>query len=116
MYFDGIFYSLSLRKSKQNRSSAIYQLDTHILQSHLLEPILGITNVRTNSRIGYIYGPNSMEKIKATVDSGAHAIGFGLFPIETKALMAIADSGAIMPPKSTYIYPKLRSGITIYEF
>jgi uncharacterized protein (DUF1015 family) len=116
MYFEGIFYSLSLRKSKQNRSSAIYQLDTHILQSHLLEPILGITNVRTNSRIGYIYGADSMEKIKATVDSGDHAVGFGLFPIKTKALMAIADSGAVMPPKSTYIYPKLRSGITIYEF
>ena len=116
MYFEGIFYSLSLRKSKQNRSSAIHQLDTHILQSHLLEPILGITNVRTNSRIGYIYGADSMEQIKATVDSGDHAVGFGLFPIKTKALMAIADSGAVMPPKSTYIYPKLRSGITIYEF
>ena len=57
-----------------------------------------------------------MEQIKATVDCGDHAVGFGLFPIETKELMAIADSNAVMPPKSTYIYPKLRSGITIYEF
>ena len=116
MYFEGTFYSLSLRESKQNRQSAINQLDTHILQTHLLEPILGITNVRTNSRIGYIFGADSMEQIKATVDSGAHAVGFGLFPIETKALKAIADSSAVMPPKSTYVYPKLRSGITIYEF
>ena len=57
-----------------------------------------------------------MEQIKSTVDRGDHAVGFGLHPIETKELMAIADSNAVMPPKSTYIYPKLRSGITIYEF
>jgi len=116
MYLDGTFYSLSLRTTKQNNQSAINQLDTHILQTHLLEPILGITNVRTNLRIGYIYGSDSMEQIKTTVDRGAHAVGFGLFPIEAKELMAIADSEAVMPPKSTYIYPKLRSGITIYEF
>ena len=81
-----------------------------------MEPILGITKVRTNSRIRYIHGADSMEQIKATVDRGDHAVGFGLHPIETKELMAIADSNAVMPPKSTYIYPKLRSGITIYDF
>ena len=116
MYLEGTFYSLSLRTTKQNNQSAIDQLDTHILQTHLLEPILGITNVRTNLRIGYVYGSDSMEQIKTTVDRGDHAVGFGLFPIEAKELMAIADSDAVMPPKSTYIYPKLRSGITIYEF
>lgn len=116
MYLEGTFYSLSLRATKQNSQSAINQLDTHILQTHLLEPVLGITNVRTNIRIGYIYGADSLEQIKATVDSGNHAVGFGLFPIEPKELMDIADSEDVMPPKSTYIYPKLRSGITIYEF
>ena len=116
MYLEGTFYSLSLRETKQNNSSAIDQLDTYILQTHLLEPILGITNVRTNLRIGYVYGSDSMEQIKATVDRGDHAVGFGLFPIESKELMDIADSNAMMPPKSTYIYPKLRSGITLYEF
>ena len=115
MYIDGLFYSLSLRKSKQDNSSAINKLDTYILQTQLLEPILNITNVRTNKRIAYIHGANSLEQIKATVDRGDDAVGFGLFPIDTKTLMAIADSDAVMPPKSTYIYPKLRSGITIYE-
>ena len=66
MYLEGIFYSLSLRATKQKNQSAIDQLDAHILQTHLLEPILGITNVRTNSRIGYIYGADSLEQIKAT--------------------------------------------------
>ncbi|MDC1472366.1 DUF1015 domain-containing protein [Flavobacteriaceae bacterium] len=115
MYIDGLFYSLSLRKTKQDNSSAINKLDTYILQTQLLEPILNITNVRTNKRIAYIHGANSLEQIKATVDRGDYAVGFGLFPIDTKTLMAIADSDAVMPPKSTYIYPKLRSGITIYE-
>ena len=57
-----------------------------------------------------------MEQIKTAVDCGEQAVGFGLFPIQTNELKAIADSGAVMPPKSTYIYPKLRSGITIYDF
>ena len=108
MYLEGIFYSLSLRATKQKNQSAIDQLDAHILQTHLLEPILGITNVRTNSRIGYIYGADSLEQIKATVDCGNHRVGFGLFPIEVRELMDIADSNAVMPPKSTYIYPKIK--------
>ena len=57
-----------------------------------------------------------MKEIKKAVDSGEQAVGFGLFPIQINELKAIADSGAVMPPKSTCIYPKLRSGITIYEF
>lgn len=116
MYLEGQFYSLSLRKPIQNNTTAISELDTYILQTQLLEPILGITDVRTDKRISYIHGKDSMKQIKTAVDSGNHAVGFGLFPIQTKQLKAIADSGAVMPPKSTYIYPKLRSGITIYEF
>ena len=115
MYVDGSFYSLSLRASYKKNTVVINQLDTYILQSLVLEPILGITNIRTNKRIEYIHGSNSLEQIKAAVDSGAFAVGFGLFPIQTKELMAIADSDAVMPPKSTFIYPKLRSGNTIYE-
>ena len=111
-----IFYHiLKYLYPNQNNSSAIDQLDAYILQTHLLEPILGVTNVRTNKRIGYVHGANSLEQIKSSVDCGDYAVGFGLFPVQTKELMVIADSNAVMPPKSTYIYPKLRSGITIYE-
>ena len=116
MYLSGEFYSLSLRKPIQNKETAINQLDTQILQTHLLEPILGIKNVRTDKRISYVYGKDSMKEIKKAVDSGEQAVGFGLFPIQTNELKAIADSRGVMPPKSTYIYPKLRSGITIYDF
>ncbi len=116
MYLSGNFYSLSLRNSIQNKRTAINQLDTQILQTHLLEPILGIKNIRTDKRISYVYGKDSMKEIKKAVDIGDQAVGFGLFPIQTNELKAIADSGDVMPPKSTYIYPKLRSGITIYDF
>ena len=116
MYLGGEFYCLSLREPMEKSQSAIHQLDTYILQTHLLEPILGITNPRTNKRIDYIHGSDSLKQIKITVDRGDHAVGFGLFPVQTSELKAIADAGDVMPPKSTYIYPKLRSGITIYEF
>ncbi len=116
MYLSGKFYSLSLLKPIQNKETPINQLDTQILQTYLLEPILGIKNARTNKRISYVYGKDSMKEIKKAVDSGEQAVGFGLFPIQINELKAIADSGAVMPPKSTCIYPKLRSGITIYEF
>ena len=116
MYLSGNFYSLYLRKTIEDKTTAINQLDTQILQTYLLEPILGIENVRTDKRISYIYGKESMKQIKTAVDCGEQAVGFGLFPIQTNELKAIADSGAVMPPKSTYIYPKLRSGITIYDF
>ena len=116
MYLSGSFYSLSLRDSMQNNATAISQLDTQILQTHLLKPILGIANERTDKRISYIHGKESMSQIKTAIDSGEQAVGFGLFPIQTKELKAIAGSGTVMPPKSTYVYPKSRSGITIYEF
>ena len=116
MYLAGRFYSLSLRKSKQEIGTAISQLDTYILQTKLLEPILGITNIRTDKRISYVHGKDSINQIKTAIDSGNQAVGFGLFPIQIQELKAIADSKAVMPPKSTYIYPKLRSGNTIYEF
>jgi uncharacterized protein (DUF1015 family) len=116
MYLSGNFYSLYLRKTIEDKTTAINQLDTQILQTYLLEPILGIENVRTDKRISYIYGKDSMKQIKTAVDCGEQAVGFGLFPIQINELKAIADSGAVMPPKSTYIYPKLRSGITIYDF
>jgi uncharacterized protein (DUF1015 family) len=116
MYLSGNFYSLYLRKTIEDKTTAINQLDTQILQTYLLEPILGIENVRTDKRISYIYGKDSMKQIKTAVDCGEQAVGFGLFPIKINELKAIADSGAVMPPKSTYIYPKLRSGITIYDF
>ena len=116
MYLDGEFYSLYLRKSNYTFNSSLDALDTQILYKTILEPLLGISDLRNDTRIDYSYGRNDLVNIKSKVDKGEFIIGFGLVPITVNEIKAIADDGLTMPPKSTYIEPKLRSGVTIYEF
>lgn len=116
MYLEGQFYSLSLLKGFEKPHSPLHELDAYILQEKILKPILGIKNVRTDERLVYTHKRDQMQWIKKHIDNGTYAVGFGLNPVQIHQLKAIADNDLIMPPKSTYIYPKLRSGITIYEF
>jgi uncharacterized protein (DUF1015 family) len=116
MYLDGEFYSLYLRKNSYEISNALDSLDAQILYVTILKPILGITDLRNDNRIEYSHGKNDLVHVKTQVDSGAFKVGFGLLPVSTEEMKQIADEGLKMPPKSTYIEPKLRSGITIYEF
>ncbi|WP_026449818.1 DUF1015 domain-containing protein [Aequorivita capsosiphonis] len=116
MYLDGEFYSLHLRKSKYKITNALDALDTHILYVTILKPILGIDDLRTDKRIEYSHGKKDLAYVKTVVDSGTFAVGFGLLPVTTEEMKNIADQGLKMPPKSTYIEPKLRSGVTVYEF
>ncbi|NND61881.1 MAG: DUF1015 domain-containing protein [Flavobacteriaceae bacterium] len=116
MYLDGEFYSLYLRKNHYSFGNALDALDTQILYKTILQPILGIENVRNDNRLNYTHGKKGLAHVKSLVDSGEFTVGFGLLPITTKEMKCIADEGHTMPPKSTYIEPKLRSGVTIYEF
>ena len=116
MYLDGQFYSLSLRKEFVKLQAPLHQLDSYVLQEHILKPILGIENVRTDSRLQYAHKSDQMKWIKKQIDNKTYAVGFGLNPVLIDQLKSIADNSLVMPPKSTYIYPKLRSGTTIYEF
>ncbi|WP_310994356.1 DUF1015 domain-containing protein [Aequorivita marina] len=116
MYLDGEFYSLHLRKSKYKITNALDALDTHILYVTILKPLLGIEDLRNDQRIEYSHGKKDLAYVKTVVDSGAFAVGFGLLPVTTEEMRHIADQGLKMPPKSTYIEPKLRSGVTVYEF
>ncbi len=116
MYLEGEYYSLYLRKSVYAFTDALSALDTEILYRTVLHPILGIKNLRKSKRIAYTHGKNDVFKIKEKVDSGAFKVGFGLVPTSIEQLKAIADADLQMPPKSTYIEPKLRSGLTLYEF
>lgn len=115
MYLDGEFYSLYLRKKVYTFTDALSELDTQILFKTILEPILGIHNLRTDKRIKYGYGTHNVIQMKEEVDKGNFSVGFSLVPITIAEIKSIADAGQVMPPKSTYIEPKLRSGITIYE-
>lgn len=116
MYLDGEFYSLYLRKGMYSITNALDALDTQILYQTVLKPILGIEDVRNDIRIGYSHGKNDLAYVKTAVDSGDYKVGFGLLSITVDEMKQIADEGLKMPPKSTYIEPKLRSGVTIYEF
>lgn len=116
MYLDGAFYSLYLRKGNYKIENALDGLDAQILYKTILKPILGIHDLRNDNRIDYAHGKHDLAYVKSMVDSGEFAVGFGLLPVTTPEMKQIADEGLKMPPKTTYIEPKLRSGVTIYEF
>jgi len=116
MYLDGEFYSLYLRKNNYKIETSLDALDTQILFKTILEPLLGISDLRNDKRIDYTFGKNDLVTIKSKIDKGEYTIGFGLLPITMDEMKAIANDGLTMPPKSTFIEPKLRSGVTIYEF
>lgn len=116
MYLDGEFYSLYLRKTNYNFKNALDKLDAQLLYKTILQPILGISDLRNDNRIEYVNGKHEMITIKSSVDSGKFMVGFGMCPSNVEQMKQIADEGLKMPPKSTYILPKLRSGITIYEY
>lgn len=116
MYLDGEFYSLYLRKANYSFETSLDKLDAQLLYKTILEPILGIHDLRNDNRIEYVHGKHEMITIKTSVDSGKFKVGFGMCPATVQQLKEIADEGLTMPPKSTYILPKLRSGITIYEY
>ena len=116
MYLDGEYYSLYLRQLDYEFTNPLEALDTHILYKTILHPILGIENPRTDKRLSYTTGKEAGIGLKAQVDSGRFKVAFSMLPIQIWELKEVANAGLQMPPKSTYIVPKLRSGITIYEF
>lgn len=116
MYLDGEYYSLYLRHSLRSFETPLERLDTQILYETILKPILGILDLRNDNRITYVDGRRDISSLTDRVDKKEFAVSFGMLPITINELKEIADSGLKMPPKSTYIEPKLRSGVTIYEF
>ncbi|HLV15523.1 MAG TPA: DUF1015 domain-containing protein [Xanthomarina sp.] len=116
MYLDGEFYSLHLRRTIYQMESSLDGLDSQILYKTILNPVLGIEDLRNDQRISYINGKKDLVSIKSSVDSGEYQVGFVMIPVCVEEMKQIADDGLIMPPKSTYIEPKLRNGVTIYEY
>lgn len=116
MYLDGEFYSLYLRKAGYQIENSLDALDAEILYKTILRPILGIEDLRNDSRISYINGKKDVVNLKSSIDYGEFVVGFGMLPVDINEMKQIANDGLKMPPKSTFIEPKLRSGVTIYEF
>lgn len=114
MYLDNEFYCLTL-KNTNDFNSVLESLDTQILYEKVLIPLLGIVDLRNDERIDYIAGNQSITTIKEVIDEGEFEVGFMLFPTEIAEIKALADNNLIMPPKSTFIEPKFRSGLVVYE-
>lgn len=122
MYLDGSFYALFYKQPNSSESSSRAQsrdilenLDAQILYDKVLQPLLGIEDLRNDERIEYIPGKQSVATIKELVDEGEFEVGFMLYPSDISEIKALADNHLIMPPKSTYIEPKFRSGLMVYE-
>lgn len=114
MYLDGTFYSLQF-KDEHSRNGVLERLDAQVLYEKVLRPILGIEDLRNDENIEYIPGNQSVVTLKEIVDEGEFEVAFTLFPATVGEIMELADNGLIMPPKSTYIEPKFRSGLVIHE-
>ncbi|MEJ2542920.1 MAG: DUF1015 family protein, partial [Calditrichaceae bacterium] len=114
MYLNKTWYHLEAKSGTFSESDPVERLDISILMANLLKPVLGIGNPRTDQRIDFVGGIRGLKELKKRVDSGEMAIAFGLFPIAIEDLIAIADNDEIMPPKTTWFEPKLRSGLVIH--
>ncbi len=114
LYLAGIWYKLTAREGTYNDHDPIGILDVTILSEHVLEPLLGIKDLRTSERIDFVGGIRGLGELKRRVDSGEMKAAFALYPVSMQQLINIADSGHIMPPKTTWFEPKLRSGLVIH--
>lgn len=111
MYLAGRWYGLKLKPDVTRKLSIVDRLDVSVLQDHVLAPLLGITDVRTDKRIDFVGGIRGTQELARLVNEGKAAVAFSLYPTTLDDLMAIADAGEIMPPKSTWFEPKLRDGL-----
>ncbi len=114
MYLDGEWYSLKANDDTYDDNDPIGVLDVTILSNYVLDDILGIKNLRTDKRIDFVGGIRGLNELERRVDSGEMEVAFSLYPVTMKQLMDIADTGNIMPPKTTWFEPKLRSGLVIH--
>ena len=115
MYLGGKWYSLEAKEGRYDDTDPIGVLDVTILSSLILDKLLGIKDLRTDKRIDFVGGIRGLGELAARVDSGEMAVAFALYPVSMKQLVDIADSGNIMPPKTTWFEPKLRSGLAIHK-
>ena len=115
MYLDGRWYSLTAREGTYDDSDPIGVLDVTVLSERVLDRLLGIKDLRTDKRIDFVGGIRGLGELQRRIDSGEMKVAFALYPVSMKQLIDIADSGQIMPPKTTWFEPKLRSGLVIHS-
>jgi len=116
LYAENTWIRIQLKKKFEQSSDIIEQLDSQIMTDSILEPLFEIKELTRDKRIDFVPGNKGLESLKKEVDSGKFDVAVAMYPISFEELKLIADNNLIMPPKSTYIEPKLRSGLTVYKF
>ncbi len=114
MYLGGRWYKLKAKPEIYKADDPIGSLDVSILQNSLLGPVLGIQDPRTDKRIDFVGGIRGMGELERLVDGGGFKVAFSMYPTTLDELIKVADAGRIMPPKSTWFEPKLRSGVFVH--
>ena len=114
LYLGGNWYSFTAKEGRYRDDDPVEVLDVTILSNLVLDKILNIKDLRTDKRIDFVGGIRGLSELSDRVDSGEMKVAFALYPVSMKQLIAIADSGRIMPPKTTWFEPKLRSGLAIH--
>ena len=115
MYLNKQWYTLTTKAGVVDESNPVARLDVSVLQDNVLNPLLGIENPRTNNRIDFVGGIRGVAELEKRVDSGECAVAFACYPTSIEHLMAIADAGEVMPPKSTWFEPKLKTGLVVHD-
>lgn len=116
MYIGGKWYMLEVNSELIDETDPVKRLDVSLLQDNLLEPVLGIKDPKTDKRIDFIGGIRGIKELEKLVDSGNYKVAFAMYPLKMNDLLAIADAGEVMPPKSTWFEPKLLSGLVVNVF
>ncbi len=116
MWLQKEYYILTAIPGTFNKSNPVDGLDVSILSNNIFKPLLGITDERNDNRVQFVGGENQAQKVESLIQNNRFTMAFLLHPVTVSQLKKVADAGLTMPPKSTYIEPKLRSGLTIYEF
>lgn len=116
MYISGKWYALTAKEGTYNSADPVGSLDASILTKHILSPVFDIHDLKIDKRIGFVPGIKGAEALKKQVDEGKAEVAFGLYPVTMEHLKWIADTNNVMPPKSTWVEPKMRSGLVIYSF
>ncbi|MDE6139988.1 MAG: DUF1015 family protein [Alistipes sp.] len=116
MYIDGEWYSMTAKPGTYDDNDPIGVLDVTVLSNLVLDKVLGITDLRTSKRIDFVGGIRGLGELQKRVDNGEMKVAFALYPVSMQQLIDIADTGNIMPPKTTWFEPKLRSGVVIHSF
>ncbi len=114
-YLDGAWHTFSFPTSAIDPTDPFNSLDVSLLQSRVLEPLLGVGDPRTDKRIDFVGGIRGTQALQRHVESGRAAIAFSMYPTSIEQLLAVSDSGLVMPPKSTWFEPKLRSGLLVHS-